>query len=163
MKVSVTDRQRSAKVDCQSLGQIVRHVMQHVKPPQPAVAWEGLSVILTDDALIRRVNQEFLSHDETTDVISFAYYALPGQEGEATGEIFVNVQQALRLGPRYGGPARELALYAAHGCDHLSGADDTTPVERRRMRDRECRWLRSPEVRRLMRGLVRSRTQRQPG
>ena len=162
MKISVTDRQRAAKVDCQSLNRIVRLVMQHVKPPQPTLAWEGLSVVLTDDALIRRVNQEFLNHDEPTDVISFAYPALPGQEGEASGEIFVNVQQALRLGPRYGGPARELALYAAHGCDHLSGADDSTPIERRRMRDRECRWLRSPEVDCLMRGLVRSRSRQLP-
>ena len=29
----------------------------------------------------------------------------------------------------------------AHGIDHLSGADDATPRERRRMHRRELRWL----------------------
>ena len=54
----------------------------------------------------------------------------------------MNISQAHRLGRRYGGPAHELALYIAHGCDHLAGEDDTTPAQRQRMRKRELRWLR---------------------
>jgi len=154
MKVSIIDRQRTGRVACQSLREIVRLIMRYVKPEPPAAEWDAVCVILTDDALIRRINQEFLGHDRTTDVVSFVYPALPGQEGGAVGEVFVNVQQALRLGPRYGGAARELALYAIHGCDHLSGADDATEAERRRMRGRECRWLRSPGIRHLTRRLV---------
>ena len=162
MKVSIIDRQEVGCVDCRSLGKIVRRVMRYVKPEPPAAAWDMVSVILTDDILIRRINLEFLNHDRTTDVVSFTYPALPGQNSGVTGEIFVNVQQALRLGPRYGGASRELALYAAHGCDHLSGANDATQTERRRMRDRECRWLRSSEIQCLLRRLVLAASSSRP-
>lgn len=162
MKVSIIDRQQAGRVDCHKLSAIVRLVMRYVKPPPPAAAWDGVSVILTDDALIRGINLKFLNHDEPTDVVSFTYPALPGQQGGATGELFVNVQQALRLGPRYGGAARELALYAAHGCDHLGGANDSTPDERRRMRGRECRWLRSADIHRLTDHLVEAVARARP-
>ena len=163
MKVSIIDRQRAGRVDGKRLGEFVQLVMGHVRPVPPATDWHGVSVILTGDALIRRVNRDFLGHDEPTDVISFTYPALPGPDSGPTGEVFVNVQQALRLGARYGGAARELALYAAHGCDHLGGAEDATPGGRRRMRNRECRWLRSPDGRRLTRHLVDDASAARPG
>ena len=154
MKISIIDRQHAGHVDCKNLSKIAQIVMRRVNPKPPAAAWDAVSIVLADDALIRTINRDFLGHDEPTDVVSFAYSTLPGQNDNATGEVFVNVQQALRLGPRYRGAARELALYAVHGCDHLSGADDATQAERRRMRDRECRWLRLPEIRCLTRNLV---------
>ena len=163
MRVSVIDRQRAGRVDRKRLGDIVRFVMEHVRPVPPAAEWVAVSVILSGDALIQRVNRAFLGHDEPTDVVSFTYPALPGQKAGATGEIFVNVQQALRLGPRYGGAARELALYTAHGCDHLGGADDDTLTGKRRMRDRECRWLRTPAVRRLTSHLLSAASNVRPG
>ena len=46
---------------------------------------------------------------------------------------------------------RELALYLAHGCDHLTGADDATPAGRARMRRRELGWLRELALTRLIR------------
>ncbi|MBQ3810327.1 MAG: hypothetical protein II839_05855, partial [Kiritimatiellae bacterium] len=35
----------------------------------------------------------------------------------------------------------ELALYLAHGFDHLAGSDDATAAGYRAMRRRELRWL----------------------
>lgn len=110
--------------------------------------WGDVNVVLMIDRGIRRVNREFLGHDWPTDVISFAYPPLPGHEAWS-GELVVNVQRAVetanagqRCRPAWA-PAQELALYIAHGCDHLSGADDATPPERLRMRRRELRWLRA--------------------
>jgi len=54
---------------------------------------------------------------------------------------------------RAGGPDRELALYLAHGCDHLAGADDATPRQRAAMRRRELRWLRAAAHADLLMGL----------
>ena len=76
-----------------------------------------------------------------TDVVSQSYEAVPGV-CPATAELVLNAERAKQEGQRrVGGPARELALYLAHGLDHLAGADDDTPARRRAMRRRETAWL----------------------
>ncbi|MBQ7251301.1 MAG: rRNA maturation RNAse YbeY [Kiritimatiellae bacterium] len=77
-----------------------------------------------------------------TDVISLRYAPVPGGPPGGEAEIVVNAERARQEGAkRPGGEAKEFALYLAHGIDHLTGADDATPPERRRMRRRELRWL----------------------
>ena len=76
-----------------------------------------------------------------TDVVVQAYEAVPGV-CPATAELVLNAERALlEGGRRSGGPSRELALYLAHGLDHLAGYDDDTPSRRRAMRRRETAWL----------------------
>ncbi len=106
------------------------------------MAWGEVSVVLVDDRQSQEVNRNHLGHDYATDVISFNFEPMPGDsESEMNGEVVINVELACRLGPAYKGADRELALYLAHGCDHLSGADDDTPKHRQQMRRRELRWL----------------------
>ena len=100
-----------------------------------------LVIALTDDAGIADVNRRFLDRPHPTDVIAFAYDPSPGQPGAA--EIVINVQRAREEGARRGGADRELALYLAHGLDHLAGADDATPRQRAAMLRREHAWLRA--------------------
>ena len=76
-----------------------------------------------------------------TDVVAQSYEAVPGVCA-AAAELILNAERARAEGrARDGGPARELALYLAHGLDHLAGADDDTPARRRAMRRRETAWL----------------------
>ncbi|MBR2839203.1 MAG: rRNA maturation RNAse YbeY, partial [Kiritimatiellae bacterium] len=84
-----------------------------------------------------------------TDVITQRYDPMPGEAPGVYGELYVNVDQALRAAPRRRGwsPAKELLLYVAHGIDHLSGADDLDSAGYRRMRRRELGWLREVEGR----------------
>lgn len=116
--------------------------------------WGDISLVLLDDNGIQRMNRSFLKHDHPTDVISFSYDPVPGESVAVSGEILVNVEMALRLGRRFNGSERELALYIAHGCDHLTGADDASETERRRMRSRELRWIRIAEKEDLITGLL---------
>ena len=119
--------------------------------------WSEVSLVLTNDHGIREVNHLHLGHDYSTDVISYTFAPLPGQPtGEASGEIFVNAELARKVGSRFGGVNRELALYMAHGCDHLSGEDDHTPAKRQRMRRRELRWLAEAARLNLLTGLLAS-------
>ncbi len=106
--------------------------------------WREITVHLLDDAGIAPVNTAILTHDGATDVITQRYDPCPGEPGGLIGEVFVNVERARHSAPRRAGwsPDRELALYLAHGFDHLTGADDRTPLERTRMRRRELAWLR---------------------
>jgi len=128
--------------------------MRKTQALNPERAWQALTILLLDDARIASAHAAVFGDPSPTDVISLAYRPLPGGHGW-TAEVLINVEQACREGVRRaGGIARELALYLAHGCDHLSGADDATPQERRRMRRRENMWLAEPAIRSLWSQLI---------
>lgn len=119
------------------------------------IEWGEVSVVLVDDSQSHELNWLHLGHDYPTDVISFNFCPMPGQSGANTdGEIIVNVELACRIGSVFKGAHHELALYLAHGCDHLSGADDDTPHRRQQMRRRELRWLREAQQNELFDDLL---------
>lgn len=114
-----------------------------------------VSLVLTDDAGIARINRDHLGHDYSTDVITFHYSAIPDPSQTALcGEIIANLELACRSHRWSGDPSRELALYIAHGCDHLSGQTDRTRSRRLRMRRRELRWLAQASKLNLLTGLI---------
>ncbi len=84
-------------------------------------------------------------------MVSCAYPPLPGVTDGWLGELHVNVQRAVEEGAsRRRGVAGELALYVAHGLDHLSGARDDTDTLRRKMLRRENNWIRDFPVEELI-------------
>ena len=107
------------------------------------VPYRAVSIILQDDAFSAEVHLAINGAKGPTDVITQRYDAMPGEAEGVYGELYVNVDQALRVAPKRRGwsPAKELLLYVAHGMDHLSGADDLKPREYDRMRRRELGWL----------------------
>ena len=115
-------------------------IAARLEAADPDTVWQEVSLLLTDDAGITRYNREFFGKNRPTDVISFRCEAVPGEEG-ASGDLIVNVERALQEGPKHDGIHSELALYIAHGFDHLSGAEDDTPEKRAAMRRTEMRWL----------------------
>ena len=107
------------------------------------VPFRAVTVILQDDAFSAEVHEAINGAAGATDVITQRYDAMPGEAEGVYGELYVNVDQALRVAPkrRNWSPAKELLLYVAHGMDHLSGADDLNPRDCDRMRRRELGWL----------------------
>ncbi len=115
--------------------------MARVANLNPERSWDEVSIAILDDEGITPVNIQYFDRAKPTDVISLAYHPVIPTEGWV-GEIIVNAERALQEGGRRkGGWRKELALYIAHGCDHLSGAADSTPELRRKMRRRELAWL----------------------
>lgn len=55
--------------------------------------------------------------------------------------MIINVDRAVQVGPDHHGINYELALYIAHGFDHLTGAEDCTDTKRKKMRATETAWL----------------------
>lgn len=108
------------------------------------VPFRSVVVVLQDDAASDEVHRGIMGVEGATDVITQAYEAMPPEPEGIYGELYVNVDQALRFSNVAGGwsAAKELLLYVAHGMDHLSGADDLEPVDRARMRRRELAWMR---------------------
>ena len=144
MRIILNQAQRRCKLDAAALKRLAVALAERAQarlPDEPP--WQEVTIHLLDDAGIAPVNAAILAHAGATDVITQRYEAIPGEPAGLVGELFVNVERAVRAAPRRAGWSRdrELALYLAHGFDHLTGADDGTPAERARMRRRELGWL----------------------
>ncbi len=139
MRIEVLNTQTLYKIQENSLSVYADWVMQQVTELEPGFEWEELSLVLTDDS-IRGLNHQWFAKDTVTDVISFAYPPSPGMHGH-TGEVVVNLQQAWEEGGLREHPDHELAMYIAHGCHHLMGAEDGTEEEKNAMLNLERTWV----------------------
>lgn len=143
MRIEIVNRQRAARIAIRPLRALAADLLHAATRRGRPHTWSTLTLILLDDRGIQAVNEQVFGRSYATDVISQAYRPLPGPAAGWHGELFLNVQRAVLEGTtRPGGPGAELALYLAHGCDHLTGGRDDTPVRRAAMRRRETAWLR---------------------
>ena len=82
-----------------------------------------LSILITGDSGIRRLNRIWRKRDHATDVLSFPLSDPPGA-GPVLGDVVISIDTAVRRGS---GDARtvrmELDRYLAHGILHLLGYD----------------------------------------
>ena len=123
--------------------------------PEP---WGEVSVILVDDEGITQTNREYFGKNRPTDVISFRYNPVPGEDAVLGGDLLVNVDRAMLEGNARGSADHELALYIAHGFNHLSGAEDDTSEKRKKMRAAETAWLRKAADEGLLTGLIAAKS-----
>jgi rRNA maturation RNase YbeY len=100
-----------------------------------------LGVVVVGEAEMTRLNETFLHHAGSTDVITFDY-ADPQQPGRLAGEIFVCLDEARVQARRFRTTwESELVRYVVHGVLHLCGQDDRQPVARKQMKRIENRVL----------------------
>lgn len=96
----------------------------------------SLSFVLVGDEEMARLNEAYLAHEGTTDVLTFPYEdgGVEEEMGSYLGDIIVCYDQAARQGAEEGHSAQhELELLAVHGTLHLLGYEDGTPADRRVM------------------------------
>lgn len=127
------------------INEIVLAALDYEKCPYEA----EVSVVLTDDQEIRRINREFREIDRATDVLSFPMgdYESPSdferleespedyfnpETGELLlGDIVISVDKVEEQAEKYGhSTARELAFLVAHSMLHLCGYDHMEEGER---------------------------------
>jgi rRNA maturation RNase YbeY len=107
-----------------------------------------LSVVLTGDGEVRRLNRFYRKKDRTTDVLSFSLLEGPrfktGREGTvALGDVVISVPQARRQAVSQKNEFRdELALLLIHGILHLFGYDHETNAGEKKMFGLQERLLR---------------------
>jgi probable rRNA maturation factor len=99
-----------------------------------------VTLAFVDNGHIHRLNKQFLSHDEPTDVLTFPYSDAGAKVLE--GEVAIGYQVAAEYAADRGhGLNLELVLYVIHGCLHLCGYTDTDPRGEREMRTKEREYL----------------------
>ena len=94
-----------------------------------------LSILLTDDARLQALNQEYLGIDAPTDVLSFpASETDPETGARYLGDILISVPRAQAQAEAAGHPLEaEVQLLVVHGVLHLLGHDHAQADEKARM------------------------------
>ena len=123
-QIVVVNRQRGIAVDVLALRVFAERALSEVmKLPAAAVLPQEINVVLVADRRIRRIHQDFMGLDSSTDVITFQH-----------GDIVLSVETARRQATQYrSNLTHEVQLYVIHGLLHLCGYDDRTAAGRGEM------------------------------
>ncbi len=99
-----------------------------------------IAINFVDIDTISKLNRQYVRHEGPTDVISFNYGK--SCENDIDAELFICTDVAdeasRRLNRNF---SDEVALYVIHGILHVSGEEDETPVQKRRMRRLEAELI----------------------
>jgi probable rRNA maturation factor len=149
-RLLIFNRQRTVPVNTGHLRRLTRALLQDLLQKDDFTV--GVSIV--DSREMTRLNETFLQHEGSTDVITFDYSIRPSAPGGRArqkvvpddlprGEIFVCVDDAVLQARRFRTTWQsELVRYVIHGVLHLCGHDDLDPRERRVMKREENRFLR---------------------
>ena len=132
-----SNRQRVRRSDTALLRRITLHVLRE----QLQIADFELALHPVAAPEMARVNQAFLNHEGSTDVITFNH----SEEAciNLHGEIFLCLDDAVKQATQFRTTWQsEVARYVIHGLLHLCGHDDLKPVARRVMKREENRLVR---------------------
>lgn len=99
----------------------------------------AISVLLTGDEVIQRLNREFRGKDKATDVLSFPAADVSGRSRMA-GDLAISVETAAREAERRGHDLDlELRVLLLHGVLHLAGLDHETDAGEMARREDQLR------------------------
>ena len=99
---------------------------------------ELINYIFCDDEYLHKINLEFLSHDNYTDIITFDY----GLGVDLVSDIFVSVERVQENANEFKASFDdELDRVLAHGLLHLCGYKDKSPEDQALMREKENYYL----------------------
>jgi probable rRNA maturation factor len=116
-----------------------RTLARFLRAAQSAVRLRGqVTVLLTTDAAIRRLNRQFRGKNKATDVLSFPAVA-PGPM-KIAGDLAISVNTARRQADERGHSlATEIKVLTLHGLLHLAGYDHETDKGEMARREQKLR------------------------
>jgi len=156
MDIAILNRQRVRKINLRLLKKIVNALLAELEIKKAEI---GICLVAAPE--MTRLNETFLKHKGSTDVIAFDYQDSVGQASSLShskirkvrdrqdvcpalqGEIFVCVDEAVLQARKFGTSWQsEVIRYMVHGVLHLLGFDDSSAGTRRKMKREENRQLR---------------------
>jgi probable rRNA maturation factor len=135
----------AGQVDPDSLERCAWATLRHQRVGGAA----ALTIVVTGDGNVRRLNRAYRGIDATTDVLAFG-----GAEGDGfvtapgvpryLGDAIISLPRAKAQAGRAGHPLEaELQLLTVHGVLHLLGHDHAEPAEKSAMRAAQAEILRA--------------------
>jgi len=147
------NRRSGQRVDMALLRRITRFLLEEIL----ALDQYEIGVHLVGEPEITRLNETFLGHKGSTDILTFDYLPAPFP-GRLHGDLFiclpVAAAQARRFRTTWQG---ELTRYVGHGLLHLMGFDDLMASKRRVMKVQENRLLKAVSARFSIEKLIASK------
>lgn len=142
MNIVIANRQRTKPIDSRFLKRIVRDIFDELSITEAEL---GISLVAAREMTL--VNETFLQHKGSTDVITFDHLEPDGTtENPALqlhGELFVCVDDALAQSKKFKTTWQsEVIRYVTHGILHLLGYDDLKASLRQKMKREENRLVR---------------------
>lgn len=139
--LQLRNQQRTRNLNADALRAITRGLLEDILGLQTY----QLGVHFVSASRMAEVNQQYLQHEGSTDVITFDFsrgYDDTPEDCELAGEIFISVQDAVEQAEEFATHWKEeLVRYIVHGVLHLRGFDDLAPDKRRVMKREEGRLL----------------------
>lgn len=140
MKVlRIENHQRLQRIDSAFLRSILQTALEQLL----ALQSYRVALHLVTASRMAEINQHYLNHPGSTDVITFDYrheYELDDLQAPADldGEIFISIHDAILQAKDFDTTwQEEIVRYAIHGFLHLLGFDDLPPAKRRLMKRKE--------------------------
>jgi probable rRNA maturation factor len=155
MTIKIFNHQRTKKINLRLFRQIVNSLLCELKIKEAEI---GICIVTATE--MTRLNETFLQHAGSTDVITFDYSDSIGDDARrlkkkksepphagscnfTRGEIFVCVDEAVSHARKFKTTWQsEIVRYIVHGLLHLLGHDDLRVEARRKMKREENRLLR---------------------
>jgi probable rRNA maturation factor len=156
MNIVIANRQRTRKINLRLLRQITNALLAELNIENAEL---GINLVATREMAL--INETFLRHEGSTDVLTFDYAEkvvrasrlhkkslkreIRRRDARAAlcGEIIVCVDEAVSQAKPFNATWQsEIIRYLVHGVLHLLGHDDRRAAARRRMKQEENRLLR---------------------
>jgi len=140
--IIIANRQRTKKINTLLLKQIIAALLTELKIEEAEI---GINLVGAREMTL--VNETFLQHEGSTDVITFDHMekrkAESGKRKRTHGELFICVDDAMVHARKFKTRWQsEIVRYIVHGVLHLLGHDDRRVAVRRKMKREENPLLR---------------------
>lgn len=124
----VRNRQRTRPINRKLLENIALHLLARLFPGEFRIG-----IVLVGAREMARLNEAYLRHAGSTDVIAFGYAA--DRSRALHGEVFICVDEAILQARRFRITwEKEVVRYLTHGLLHFMGYDDSTAAKRKEMK-----------------------------
>lgn len=121
-------------IEKKKIHQFVKHLLQGLN-----LSLYSLELNFISSSEIIDINKKYLSHDYSTDIITFNY---SDSQKIIDGEIFISTDDAKQNANKFKVSfIEEIGRLILHGILHLIGYDDLTPDDRKKMKNIENRLL----------------------
>jgi probable rRNA maturation factor len=156
MSVTIANRQHVRKINLRLLKKIAAALLTELEIKKAEI---GICLVAAPE--MTRLNETFLKHKGSTDVITFDYRDNVGQASSLShskkqkvrdrqdacptihGEIYICMDEAVLQARKFGTSWQsEVIRYLVHGVLHLLGFDDSSAGARRKMKREENHRLR---------------------
>ena len=100
----------------------------------------NINIIFCTDVALLAINKDFLQHDYFTDIITFP---LSGKGEPVNAELYISIDR-VKDNAKHAAVSFQAELHRVifHGCLHLTGYNDKSSQQIKKMREREDHYLR---------------------